>query len=158
MPYTVREGFRVFSHVLFLVLPATEAAHVFNARAAAAAAAVADLARAWCAYSGSHKAKVHSTAAARGLEFPSLSLAGLLWCGVGLVLLAYMESGRSPHPHTRPSYQQCLQLPPQLPRLMQRQPSKIERVLFDSFTYKAVHVTAQCCTVQLDCMSVEYLA
>ena len=55
---------------------ATEAAHVFNALAAAAAAAVADLARAWCAY--------------------SLQVS-VVWCGH---VASQKESGRSPHPHT----------------------------------------------------------
>ena len=159
VPYTVREGFRGFSHVLFLVLPATEAPHVFNARAAAAAAAVADLARAcyrlfWLAQG---KSAWHCCSKGVIGFLPLPCWCFVVWCGPcppGL----HGVLCRSPHPHTRPSYQKCLQLPLQLPRVMQRQPSKIERVLLDSFTYKAVHVTAQCCTVQLDCMSVVYLA
>ena len=47
---------------------ATEAAHVFNALAAAAAAAVADLARAWCALSGAMIRALHCAAKVQGLQ------------------------------------------------------------------------------------------
>ena len=45
---------------------ATVAAHVFNALAAAAAAAVADLARAWCALSGAMIRALHCAARFQG--------------------------------------------------------------------------------------------
>ena len=73
---------------------AIEAAHVFNALGAAAAAAVADLARAWCACSGSHNT-VHGAAQQGFRVLPqSLLRVGCLWSCKSLVFLA-KDSGTS---------------------------------------------------------------